>query len=320
LLETTAATRIRPSGNGARASPIPEPGPLEGLDGIEGAAAVEPSERRLRRRYVLRSLRRSPTFLVGAGILLFWVFMAFFSTHITKFAPNTIDPYHSLKPPSLLHWFGSDETGRDVLSRTLAGARTVLIIAPLATLLCLVWGGTIGLVSGYYKGYTDEVIMGFIDVLLALPVVVAAIVVVSVLGHALGIIILVIGILFTPPVSRTIRTAVVAEREKEYVQAARLRGEHAWYIMAAEILPNILSPIIVEGTVRLGYAVFTAATISFLGFGLQPPSPDWGLTISVERAYIQVAWWTVLFPALALASLVVGANLLADGLRKALVE
>jgi peptide/nickel transport system permease protein len=290
------------------------------LDSIEHAAVAELSERTLRRRFVWRSLRRSPTFLIGAGVLLFWIFMALFSAHLTKFGPDAIDPFHALKPPSLLHWFGSDETGRDVLSRTLAGARTVLIIAPLATLLCLAWGGAIGLVSGYYKGYADEIIMGFIDVLLSLPVVVAAIVVVSVLGHALAIIILVIAILFAPPVSRTIRAAVVAEREKEYVQAARLRGEHAWYIMLAEILPNILSPIIVEGTVRLGYAVFTAATISFLGFGLQPPSPDWGLTISIDSAYIQVAWWTVLFPALALASLVVGANLLADGVRKALAE
>lgn len=298
--------------------PLPEPSPLEDLAAIEQAA--EPSERRLRRRYVVRRLSRSSTFLIGAGILLFWIFMALFSTHVTRYGPFTIDPFNTLKGPSAAHWFGSDEAGRDVLSRTLTGARTVLIIAPLATLLCLIVGGTIGLVSGYYKGYTDEVIMRFVDVLLSLPVIVAAIVVVSVLGSSMGVIIIVIGILFTPPVARTIRAAVVSEREKEYVQAARLRGEHASFIMLAEILPNILSPIIVEGTVRLGYAVFTAATLSFLGFGIQPPSPDWGLTISIDSQYIQVAWWTVVFPALALASLVVGANLLADGLRRALAE
>lgn len=306
-------------------SPLPQPTPLEGME-MPGAA--EPSERRLRRRYVVRRLLRSPTFLIGTGILVFWVFMAASSTHITKFAPLAIDPYHTLKGLSGLHWFGTDENGRDVLSRTLAGARSVLIVAPLATLFCLVFGGMIGLVSGYYKGYTDEVIMRFVDVLLSLPVVVAAIVVVSAFqSHTknspaaqTAVVILVIGILFTPPVARTIRAAVVAEREKEYVQAARLRGERAWYIMVAEILPNVTSPLIVEGTVRLGYAVFTAATLSFLGFGIQPPSPDWGLTISQERANIQVAWWTVVFPALALASLVVGANLLADGVRKVLSE
>ncbi len=294
-----------------------EPGPLGELPGVLPA---EQSERVLRRHYVARALRRSPTFLIGAGILLFWIVMALFSVHLTKFGPYTIDPYHTLAGPSALHWFGTDENGRDVLSRTLAGVRTVLVIAPLSALLCLSLGGTIGLVSGYYRGTTDEIVMRLVDVLLALPVIVAAIVVISALGHSVAIMILVIGILFTPPVARTIRAAVVSEREKEYVQAARLRGERAPYIMAAEILPNILAPIIVEGTVRLGYAVFTAATLSFLGFGLSAPSPDWGLTISTDSQYIQGSWWTVLFPALALASLVVGANLLADGLRKALSE
>jgi peptide/nickel transport system permease protein len=304
-------------------NPIPRLGPLEAeaLERAEvGLTAAELSERRLRRRYVRRALLRSPTFLVGAGILLFWVFMALFSTHVTKFGPLSTDPYHTLKAPTAMHWFGTDSSGRDVLARTLAGARTVLIIAPLATLLCLALGGSIGLIAGYFKGYIDEIAMRLMDVFLSLPVIVAAIVVVSVLGHSLPVIILVIGILFTPPVSRTIRAAVVSEREKEYVQAARLRGERAWYIMGAEIVPNILPPVIVEGTVRLGYAVFTAATLSFLGFGIQIPSPDWGLTISIERATIQVAWWSVLFPALALATLVVGANLLADGLRRVLSE
>ena len=292
------------------------------------AQAAPPSERVLRRRYVVRRLLRSPTFLVGAGIVLFWIFMALFSTHVTRFGPLDIDPYHTLKALSRLHWFGTDENGRDVLARTLAGARSVLVVAPLAAVFCLFFGGTIGLISGYYKGYTDEVIMRFVDVLLSLPVIVAAIVVVSAFsshtqgspGAQAAVVILVIGILFTPPVARTIRAAVVSEREKEYVQAARLRGERAPFIMVAEILPNILAPIIVEGTVRLGYAVFTAATLSFLGFGVQAPSPDWGLTISLDRTVIQVAWWTVLFPALALASLVVGANLLADGVRKVLSE
>jgi peptide/nickel transport system permease protein len=300
--------------------PVPvEPSPLGDLPGVQPAAAGT-SERVLRRRYVLRALWHSPTFLIGAAILLFWIVMALFSVHFTKFGPDAIDPLHSLAGPSGLHWFGADENGRDVLSRTLAGVSTVLIIAPLSTLLALLLGGTIGMVSGYAKGTTDEVIMRFVDVLLALPVIVAAIVVVSALGHSVPVIILVIGVLFTPPVARTIRAATQAEVDKEYVQAARLRGESAPYIMAFEILPNILAPIIVEGTVRLGYAVFTAATLSFLGFGLQPPSADWGLTISIDRQYIQVAWWTVLFPALALASLVVGVNLLADGLRKALSE
>jgi peptide/nickel transport system permease protein len=298
--------------------PLPEPSPLADLSAMELAA--EPTERELRRRYVVRALRRSPTFLIGVGILGFWIFMALFSTHITRWGPFETDLFNVLKPPSVLHWFGTDNLGRDVLSRTLAGARTVLVIAPLATLLALLIGGALGMIAGFYKGYTDEITMRGVDVLLALPVIVAAIVVVSVLGHSLAAITVAIGILFTAPVARTIRAAVVSEREKEYVQAARLRGERSSFIMVAEILPNILSPVIVEGTVRLGYAVFTAATLSFLGFGVQPPSADWGLTISQQSQVIQVAWWAVTFPAIALATLVVGANLLADGLRKALAE
>ena len=295
-----------------------EPGPLDDL--VAPLPAAETSERVLRRRYVLRALRRSPTFLVGVGILAFWIFMALFSVHVTRYGPFTIDPLHSFAAPSGLHWFGTGEAGRDVLSRTLAGAATVLVIAPLATLLCLLLGGGIGLLSGYVAGTRDEVIMRLVDVVLALPVIVAAIVAVAALGRSIPVLIVVIGVLFSPPVARTIRAATVSERQREYVQAARLRGEPALYILVSEILPNILSPVIVEGTVRLGYAVFTAAGLAFLGFGVQPPSPDWGLTISTDSQYIQTAWWTVLFPALALASLVVGANLLADGVRKALAE
>ena len=224
--------------------------------------------------------------------------------------------------PSAKHWFGTDDSGRDVLSRTLAGARSVLEIAPLAMLLALAAGSTIALVAGYRRGLVDEVIMRGVDVLLCLPVVVAGIVVVSALGHSMPVIILVIAVLFMPSVSRTVRAAVIAEREREYVLAARLRGENAWFIMFREILPNCAPPIIVEGSVRLGYAVFTSATLSFLGFGLQPPSPDWGLTISTgqQGQYLQVAPWTVVFPALALASLVVSANLVADSLRRTLAE
>ncbi len=302
-------------------SVLQSPGEIDPL--VPATATPSPpeeSEQALRRRYVLRSLRRSPTFLVGLAILLFWVFMALFSVHVTKYGPYTIDPLHSFAHPSAAHWFGTDEAGRDVLSRTLAGARTVLIIAPLATVLCLLVGGGVGLLSGFLAGTRDEIIMRLVDVVLALPVIVAAIVAVAALGRSIPVIILVIGMLFSAPVARTIRAAAVSESQKEYVQAAKLRGEPSFYILTSEILPNILPPVIVEGTVRLGYAVFTAAGLAFLGFGVQPPSPDWGLTISNDYQYLQTAWWTVLFPALALASLVVGANLIADGVRKALAD
>jgi len=272
-------------------------------------------EQRRQRRYLVKALLRSPTFMTGFVIVLFWVFMALFSTFLTQ-SPTDIDAMAILQAPSAAHWFGTDDLGRDVLARTMAGARTVLVIAPLATLLALLWGGIIGLVSGFYRGYTDEIIMRLVDVLLALPIIITSILVLSLLGKSVAIVIVVIGALFTPVVSRTIRAAVIGEREREYVMAARLRGERSAFVMAREILPNITQPIIVEGTIRLGYAVFTAATLSFLGFGLVPPSPDWGLTIATERIFLQIAPWTVLFPAAALATLVVGVNLITDGLSR----
>jgi len=272
-------------------------------------------EQRRQRRYLVKALLRSPTFMTGFIIVLFWVFMALFSTYITQ-SPTDLDAMASLKAPSAAHWFGTDDLGRDVLARTMAGARTVLVIAPLATALALLWGGIIGLVSGFYRGLTDEIIMRLVDVLLALPIIITSILILSLLGKSVAIVIVVIGALFTPVVSRTIRSAVIGEREREYVMAARLRGERSAFVMAREILPNITQPIIVEGTIRLGYAVFTAATLSFLGFGLVPPSPDWGLTIATERIFLQIAPWTVLFPAAALASLVVGVNLITDGLSR----
>jgi peptide/nickel transport system permease protein len=270
-------------------------------------------EQRRQRRYLLMALLRSPTFMIGLIIVLFWVFMALFSTYLTQ-SPTNINAAITLQAPSAAHYFGTDDLGRDVLARTMAGARSVLVIAPLATILALLWGGIIGLIAGFYRGLTDEVMMRLVDVLLALPIIITSILILSLLGTGMAIIIVTIGALFTPVVSRTIRSAVIGEREREYVMAARLRGERSAFVMAREILPNITQPIIVEGTVRLGYAVFTAATLSFLGFGLAPPSPDWGLTINTERIFLQIAPWTVLFPAVALASLVVGVNLITDGL------
>jgi peptide/nickel transport system permease protein len=277
------------------------------------ADAAAAQEQRRQRRYLAKALLHSPTFMTGLIVVLFWVVMAIFSRSFTQ-DPNAVNAFSSLRGPSAAHWFGTDDLGRDVFARTLAGARTVLIIAPLATLLTLLWGGIIGLVAGFYRGITDEIIMRLVDVLLALPVIITSILILSLLGKSLAIVIVVIGALFTPVVSRTIRSAVIGEREREYVMAARLRGERSAFVMAREILPNITQPIIVEGTVRLGYSVFTAATLSFLGYGLAPPSPDWGLTIATERAFVQIASWTVLFPAVALASLVVAVNLITDGL------
>lgn len=306
MLELRADAAVR-----AREAELPGTGPRQ--EKVLEADAAAAAEQRRQRRYLVRALLRSPTFMTGLIIVLFWVFMACFSTLITQ-DPYAQDALNSLKAPSPSHWFGTDDLGRDVFARAMAGARTVLIIAPLATILALLWGAIIGLIAGFWRGLTDEVMMRLIDVLLALPIIITSILILSLLGSGTAIIIVTIGALFTPVVSRTVRAAVIGEREREYVMAARLRGERSAFVMAREILPNITQPIIVEGTVRLGYAVFTAATLSFLGFGLAPPSADWGLTIATERVFLQIAPWTVLFPAAALASLVVAVNLITDGL------
>jgi peptide/nickel transport system permease protein len=276
-------------------------------------------QRRAARRERVQLLLRSPTFVVGAVIVGTWIVCAIGNTHLTPYDPLVTDPLNKLRPPSGQHVFGTDQLGRDVLSRVIAGARGILIVAPLATLLGTVAGTALGLLTGYFRGIVDEVLMRLVDAFLALPVVIVGMLGLVALGPSTGTVIVVIGLVFTPIIARTVRAAVLAEREQEYVQAARLRRERAPYIMFVELLPNVLAPVLVEFTVRLGYAIFATVTLSFLGFGIQPPAPDWGLSIFDNYVFIAGGyWWPVLFPALAIASLVVGVNLVSDGTSQAL--
>jgi peptide/nickel transport system permease protein len=280
---------------------------------------VGQATRKTVRRERLRLLFRSPTFLIGAGIVAFWALCAIFGRAIEPHDPYAVNLLHRLAPPSGANWFGTDEVGRDVLSRVIAGARGILIVAPLATLLGTVLGTTLGLVAGYFLGFIDEGIMRLVDAFLAIPVVILGLLALVALGSSDATVILVIGIVFTPLIARTVRAAVLQERQLEYVQAGKLRKENAIYMMFSEILPNVLGPVVVEFTVRLGYAIFITVTLSFLGFGIQPPAPDWGLSIFEHYVYITGGyWWPVLYPALAIASLVIGINLASDGMSQAL--
>jgi peptide/nickel transport system permease protein len=276
--------------------------------------------RRERYRDLAAALVRSKTFVVGAAIVVFWIVDALLWRLVAPHDPDAVDPAATLRAPSRAHLFGTDDLGRDVLSRVLAGASSVLTVAFAATALGVVGGVAVGLVTGYRRGLVDNAVMRVIDAALAFPLIIIAVLVLAVLGQSVANVILVIGIVFTPLVARTVRSAVLVEREREYVAAAKLRGESGLYIIAAEILPNINGPVAVEATVRLGYAIFTVSTLSFLGLGLQPPSPDWGLAVANGRAFLQIAPWMVLFPALALASLVVAVNLVADGLKQVVDE
>ena len=272
-------------------------------------------EARIARGERLRLLLRSPGFIIGALILAFWVICALFGTLIAPQDPQADDVLDKLAAPSADHLFGSDRLGRDVLSRVIVGAREILITAPLAALLGTVLGTAIGLVTGYYRGLLDEVIMRIVDALLSVPVIIIAFIAIAARGASRLTIVLVIGFIFGMIIAKTVRAAVLSERTLEYVQAARLRNERSPYIMFVEILPNVMGPIVVEFTVRLGYAIFTIATLAFLGFGADPSIPDWGRDIEQHYTFISAgAWWTVLFPSLAIATLIVGINLIADAI------
>jgi peptide/nickel transport system permease protein len=272
-------------------------------------------EAKIARGERLRLLLRSPAFVVGTVIVGVWVICGILGAAIAPQDPQADNVLDKLAAPSADHLFGTDRLGRDVLSRVLVGAREILITAPLATLLGTVVGTAIGLVTGYYRGFLDEAIMRLVDALLAVPVIIIAFLAIAARGASRLTIILVIGFVFSMIIAKTVRAAVLSERTLEYVQAARLRNERSPYIMFAEILPNVMGPIVVEFTVRLGYAIFTIATLAFLGFGADPSIPDWGRDIEQHYTFISAgAWWTVLFPSLAIATLIVGINLIADAI------
>jgi peptide/nickel transport system permease protein len=282
---------------------------------VESAGAVEAE---LRGEFI-RDLTHSKTFIFGAGILGFWIFAAIFGNLLVPHDPLAQNLESINKAPSLSHWFGTDQLGRDMFARVITGSRDILIIAPLATMIGTVIGTALGLVMGYFRGPIDDILGRFVEAFLALPLVVTGILGVIALGPSNGTLIVVIGIVFAPLIARTVRAAVLLERELDYVSAARLRGERSSYIMFVEILPNVLAPIMVEFTVRLGYAVFTIVTLSFLGFGIPPPSSNWGLEISTNYGQVTAGyWWEVLFDALAVASLVIGVNMIANSIESAL--
>jgi len=268
-----------------------------------------------------RLLLRRPTFLAGVAILLFWVICALFTSAIAPHDPLAQQLLATNQAPSSAHWFGTDQLGRDILSRVIAGSRTILLIAPLATLLGTVAGTALGLLMGYLGGVVDIVVSRVVEAVLALPLVIVAFMFVVALGPSPAVIIVVVGFVFTPLIARTVRSAVLVESQLDYLSSARLLGERAPRIMFVEIFPNVLPTILVEFTVRLGYAIFTVATLSFLGFGVQQPTPDWGADIAANYGVLPAGyWWMTLFPALAIASLVIAINLVTDSIEQVLAS
>ena len=267
---------------------------------------------------------------IGFALVAFHLFLAIFGPSLTPYSPTEFtseDLKIRLTGPSMEHVLGTDGFGRDVLSRVVAGARSIIWISFIGTALGITLGTIVGMTSGYIGGKIDQVVMRGVDVFLAFPGLLLALLVINLGVQRIGIdlwpskeawlIIITIGIAFMPANSRVIRSAALAIKPLEFVQSARLRGESSFYIIFREVLPNIIPVVAVEASIRVSFALLLTAGLGFLGLGVQPPTPDWGLMVSENREFLSIAPWAALAPAMAMASLVVGVNLLTDGVREA---
>lgn len=268
----------------------------------------------------LALLRESPVAMAGALLVGFWVVVALFAPIISPFDPNaTLQPF---APPGTHYagggtfWLGTDNLGRDILSRIIWGSRTVLFYAPVATLTAYVVGIVMGLAAGYKQGWLDDVLSRMSDIILSFPVLVLYIIIIATIGASGINIVIAITFASAPGIMRIVRSLVLDLRNRDYVAAAQTRGESEWHIMFVEILPNARGPLIVDACLRLGYVIITIGVLGFLGLGLPPPAPDWGGMINATRQMAMIFPWMPLAPGVAISSLILGFNLLADGLRE----
>ncbi len=280
------------------------------------------SNERLKGRSLLyegwRRLKRNRLAIIGGGILLFFLLIAILAPAIAPHDPIQQHLYSRLTPPSKESLFGTDDFGRDILSRVIYGARISLRIGLVSVAIALFVGTAMGLASGYWGGFVDNLIMRFVDVMLAFPSILLAIVIVAIIGPSLNNAMIAVGIVVIPQYARLIRASVLTIREQEYVQAARALGAKDSRIILKSILPNCVAPLIVQSTIGMATAILDAAGLSFLGLGAQPPTPEWGAMLSGGRELILKAPWVLTFPGLAILLCVMGFNLLGDGLRDAL--
>jgi peptide/nickel transport system permease protein len=261
-------------------------------------------------------LLESKTAMFGLVFVVFWIVVAILAPVLAPYPPNdTVGPFRD--PPSGTYLMGTDQLGRDILSRLLWGSRPILLLAPFSVLCAMAFGITLGLTAGFFGGRVDEVVMRILDAVMAFPTLLLYMIVIAAVGASAINVVLAITIGGTPGIARIVRSLVLEVRSREFVQAARLRGESSVYIMFREILPNCLGPLVVDGCLRIGYASFAIGALGFLGLGLPPPDPDWGRMVAEGRTWIMTAPWIVIFPSLAISSLVVGLNLFADGLNEA---
>jgi len=268
--------------------------------------------------FTLHMIRRSPLTILGIGIVSTLVMLAIFAPYIIPYAEDaylSIHPERKLMPVSFEHLFGTDDMGRDLFSRSIYGARISLQVGVVVILVAAIVGVVLGGVSGYFGGIIDEAIMRLTDAFLSIPSLILALAVAATLGPGLNNAMAAIAVTWWPWYARLVRGQVLQIKEELYVEAARAMGGGKLYIIFKHIMPNSLAPIVVNASMDVGYAILTAAALSFLGLGAQPPAPEWGLMISTGRKYLPTRWWYTTFPGLMIFVSVLGFNLLGDGLR-----
>lgn len=254
----------------------------------------------------------------GTSVVLLFLFIAVFGPLFAPYGPTQQIASEARQPPSPQHWFGADRLGRDVFSRVVYGARDIISLAGLGSLLAVIAGTLFGLISGYRGGLFDELLFRLFDAFLSLPSLLLALLLLGTLGPSRNSVLIVIVFVYTPIVARVVRSVVLGVRHKGFIEAAQMRGEAGWYILFREILPSVLPALAVEAALRFSYAIFLVSSLGFLGVGVQPPNPDWGLMVSEGRNTISLTPWALYFPVGAISLLVIGVNLMADGVRRAL--
>lgn len=267
---------------------------------------------------VLRRIRKNKGGVVGLFIVLFYVIVSIFGPMLSPYDPNESNFDESLIPPSKQHWFGTDLHGRDVLSRVIVGARTSFTISISAVAIAVFIGILLGSISGYVGGWVDELIMRFLDIFMAFPEILLAIAIVAILGPGKINIVIAIAVFSFPSFARITRATVMSVKNNEYVEAAKAIGESGWSILTRYILPNALSPVIVQATLRMGTAILTISSLGFLGLGVKAPEAEWGTDLALARSYLEFAPWLSIFPGIAIVFVVLGFNFFGDALNDAL--
>ncbi|WP_440693950.1 ABC transporter permease [Candidatus Pelagibacter sp. HIMB1695] len=267
---------------------------------------------------IIKTMASKPSGLIGLSILLFHVILAITSPLYVPYDYKAIDPSLMLQAPSSEYWFGTDSLGRDVFTRTILGGRTALTVTFFGSLIALLWGGALGIFCGLVGGKIDDVVMRIIDAFLSIPWILAMLLIVSLLGTTTLVLIPALGFFYGKGIVRVARAATHDVIAKDFIVSARARGHSNLSIIWNEILPNVRDAIMVEGAMRWSWMLLGFSSLSFLGFGVSPPTPDWGLMISNARGLMSFAYWAVLAPIFGLSSLIIGINLTADAFAKAL--